>query len=87
MNPFNQAEFERTQRNIELGLPAGVVLSPISRRAVGQILDQLAVFALSSGLRAADAGPYWPGSPDATTEFPQRLLVDHVRVYSRERNP
>ena len=60
MNPFNQAEFERTQRNIELGLPAGVVLSPISRRAVGQILDQLAVLlpiavvAVVLGVRNAD---------------------------------
>jgi len=28
-------------------------------------------------------GGTWPGSPDATTTFPQRLLVDYVRVYSR----
>ena len=60
MNPFNQAEFERAQRNIELGLPAGVVLSPISRRAVGQILDQLVVLlpiaavAVILGVRNAD---------------------------------
>jgi beta-glucanase (GH16 family) len=26
-------------------------------------------------------GGIWPGSPDATTVFPQRLLVDYVRVY------
>jgi beta-glucanase (GH16 family) len=26
-------------------------------------------------------GGYWPGSPDATTEFPQTMLVDYVRVY------
>ncbi len=27
-------------------------------------------------------GGYWPGSPDATTRFPQEMLVDYVRVYS-----
>lgn len=26
-------------------------------------------------------GGDWPGSPDATTIFPQRLVVDYVRVY------
>ena len=26
-------------------------------------------------------GGDWPGNPDATTEFPQRLVVDYVRVY------
>ncbi len=29
-------------------------------------------------------GGKWPGSPDETTEFPQRMLVDWVRVYSKE---
>jgi beta-glucanase (GH16 family) len=28
-------------------------------------------------------GGDWPGSPDATTKFPQTLLVDYVRVYKR----
>ena len=28
-------------------------------------------------------GGSWPGSPDATTTFPQRMRVDYVRVYSR----
>jgi len=28
-------------------------------------------------------GGYWPGYPDATTTFPQRMLVDYVRVYRR----
>ncbi len=28
-------------------------------------------------------GGYWPGSPDDTTVFPQRMLVDYVRVYER----
>ena len=28
-------------------------------------------------------GGYWPGNPDATTVFPQIMLVDYVRVYSR----
>lgn len=27
-------------------------------------------------------GGSWPGSPDATTKFPARMLVDYVRVYS-----
>jgi beta-glucanase (GH16 family) len=26
-------------------------------------------------------GGGWPGSPDATTVFPQQMFVDHVRVY------
>jgi beta-glucanase (GH16 family) len=26
-------------------------------------------------------GGAWPGSPDATTQFPQQMLVDYVRVY------
>jgi beta-glucanase (GH16 family) len=29
-------------------------------------------------------GGNWPGSPDASTVFPQRMLVDYVRVYSRK---
>ncbi|HTY85931.1 MAG TPA: glycoside hydrolase family 16 protein [Candidatus Acidoferrum sp.] len=28
-------------------------------------------------------GGGWPGNPDHTTVFPQRLVVDYVRVYSR----
>lgn len=28
-------------------------------------------------------GGYWPGYPDAATAFPQRMLVDYVRVYRR----
>ncbi|HLM56452.1 MAG TPA: glycoside hydrolase family 16 protein [Pyrinomonadaceae bacterium] len=28
-------------------------------------------------------GGNWPGSPDATTTFPQTMLVDYVRVYRR----
>ncbi len=30
-------------------------------------------------------GGSWPGSPDASTVFPQTLLVDYVRVYQRAR--
>ena len=26
-------------------------------------------------------GGYWPGMPDETTEFPQEMIVDYVRVY------
>jgi beta-glucanase (GH16 family) len=29
-------------------------------------------------------GGNWPGSPDSTTVFPQHLLVDYVRVYTRQ---
>ena len=28
-------------------------------------------------------GGNWPGSPDETTTFPQKLIVDYVRVYQR----
>jgi beta-glucanase (GH16 family) len=28
-------------------------------------------------------GGGWPGNPDATTVFPQQMLVDYVRVYKR----
>ena len=28
-------------------------------------------------------GGNWPGDPDDTTKFPQQMLVDYVRVYSR----
>jgi len=28
-------------------------------------------------------GGDWPGNPDASTVFPQRMLVDYVRVYGR----
>lgn len=28
-------------------------------------------------------GGNWPGSPDASTSFPQRMTVDYVRVYQR----
>ncbi|HEY1995205.1 MAG TPA: glycoside hydrolase family 16 protein, partial [Edaphobacter sp.] len=29
-------------------------------------------------------GGYWPGNPDDTTVFPQQMLIDYVRVYSRK---
>ena len=28
-------------------------------------------------------GGGWPGNPDSTTQFPQRMLVDYVRVYRK----
>ena len=28
-------------------------------------------------------GGSWPGSPDTSTQFPQQMLVDYVRVYSK----
>jgi beta-glucanase (GH16 family) len=28
-------------------------------------------------------GGTWPGSPEAATQFPQRMLVDYVRVYTK----
>jgi beta-glucanase (GH16 family) len=32
-------------------------------------------------------GGNWPGPPDGTTVFPQQMLVDYVRVYSRASAP
>jgi beta-glucanase (GH16 family) len=32
-------------------------------------------------------GGNWPGNPDATTTFPQRMLVDYVRVYAATETP
>lgn len=32
-------------------------------------------------------GGMWPGYPDATTEFPRRMLVDYVRVYQKKAGP
>lgn len=29
-------------------------------------------------------GGTWPGSPDDTTQFPQKMLVDYVRVYTKQ---
>ena len=29
-------------------------------------------------------GGRWPGNPDATTQFPQAMVVDYVRVYQRK---
>jgi beta-glucanase (GH16 family) len=29
-------------------------------------------------------GGDWPGSPDSTTQFPQQMLVDYVRVYQKQ---
>ena len=29
-------------------------------------------------------GGYWPGNPDETTTFPQKMLVNYVRVYTRD---
>lgn len=29
-------------------------------------------------------GGYWPGNPDATTQFPTSMLVDYVRVYKEK---
>lgn len=30
------------------------------------------------------AGGDWPGSPDSSTVFPQQMLVDYVRVYTKQ---
>ena len=27
---------------------------------------------------------FWPGEPDSTTEFPQKMIIDYVRVYELE---
>jgi beta-glucanase (GH16 family) len=31
-------------------------------------------------------GGFWPGAPNASTLFPQQMLVDYVRVYARGQN-
>jgi beta-glucanase (GH16 family) len=31
-------------------------------------------------------GGYWPGNPDGTTQLPQTMLVDYVRVYAQARD-
>lgn len=31
-------------------------------------------------------GGYWPGYPDETTKFPQRMYVDYIRIYE-DKNP
>lgn len=60
MEPFNQAQFDKAQRNTELGLPVGVSLAPIWRRVLGQVLDQLVVVvpvvivAFAIGIRNTD---------------------------------
>jgi len=28
-------------------------------------------------------GGFWPGYPDTTSTYPQRLVVDYVRVYQK----
>lgn len=37
-------------------------------------------------LNVAVGGP-WPGSPDASTVFPQKMLIDYVRVYAAAAAP
>jgi beta-glucanase (GH16 family) len=32
-------------------------------------------------------GGFWPGKPDASSPFPQTMLVDYVRVYQRTKTP
>jgi beta-glucanase (GH16 family) len=32
-------------------------------------------------------GGDWPGNPDASTHFPEEMLVDYVRVYQRSASP
>lgn len=32
-------------------------------------------------------GGSWPGSPDASTQFPARMVVDYVRVYAHTQSP
>jgi len=29
-------------------------------------------------------GGNWPGYPDGTTQFPQQMVVDYVRVYDSQ---
>ena len=43
MNPFSANGVDQTERNAELGLPVGVVLAPIWRRVLAQIIDQAVI--------------------------------------------
>jgi beta-glucanase (GH16 family) len=60
----------------------------------GQIHQSLTPAALPAGRRwvfdhpfflllNVAVGGHWPGPPDASTVFPQQMLVDYVRVYRR----
>jgi beta-glucanase (GH16 family) len=35
-------------------------------------------------LNLAVGGPNWGGAPDGTTQFPQTMLVDYVRIFERD---
>ncbi len=60
------------------------------------LIDDIPYFTLTTAMTAGNAYPFnsdfffilnvavggnWPGSPDATTVFPQRLVVDYIRVF------
>ena len=32
-------------------------------------------------------GGNWPGAPDQTTEFPQQMAIDYVRIFQKEASP
>jgi len=57
---FDQDALDQARRNQALGLPAGVMLAPMWRRVLAQLLDQLiiavpvVVVALISGIRSTD---------------------------------
>ncbi len=57
----------------------GVERGTVTRDAVGTnpwVFDKPFFVVLNVAV-----GGTWPGSPDATTRFPQQMLVDWVRVW------
>jgi len=59
----------KTTRNAAFDNPVAPYPAPFDKRF--HLLLNLAV------------GGNWPGSPDTTTQFPQKLEVDYVRVYKQ----
>lgn len=55
---------------------------PFSTKKMGHPFDQRFFIILNLAV-----GGRWPGYPDETTTFPQRLLVDYVRVYQDANAP
>lgn len=49
---------------------------PFSTKTIAHPFDQRFYLILNVAV-----GGHWPGYPDETTQFPQKMLVDYVRVY------
>ena len=70
----------------------------LSNEIVGDIHDSLFELELTKAEIGGNAYPFndpfffifniavggnWPGSPDASTQFPQWMMVDYVRVFQK----